>query len=224
MRLAVRCLSQLSDDDIFLRPILFFSYVISNRFRSILIGSSIFMPLSRSHMVGISKAFKLLGNYCDELRKLFSRFQLANFTVDIFWLQREFYRQIKTMCPSYFIYLRCFWFFVFLLLSLDWYCIIKKCLHMWCMWLQMIFHFSLVHMSRSNKYAALVECTQSFDRIYRACSNQHFTIVLQHVSFSLPHFVFFDFVYSCCRFHSQCISHMRPFHTKTMHRTSDRMR
>lgn len=115
-------------------------------------------------------------------------------------------------------------FVFFLLLSLDWYCIIKKCLHMWCMWLQMIFHFSLVHMSRSNKYAALVECTQSFDRIYRACSNQHFTIVLQHVSFSLPHFVFFDFVYSCCRFHSQCISHMRPFHTKTMHRTSDRMR
>lgn len=42
------------------------------------------MPLSRSHMVGISKAFKLLGNYCDELRKLFSLFQLANFTVDIF--------------------------------------------------------------------------------------------------------------------------------------------
>lgn len=183
----------------------FFSYVISNRSRSILIGSSIFMPLSRSHMVGISKAFKLLGNYCDELPKLFSFFQLANFTVDIFWLQREFYRQIKTMCPSYFIYLFCFRFF---LLSLDWYCIIKKCLHMWCMWLQMIFHFSSVHMSRSNKYAALVECTQSFDRIYRACSNQHFTIVLQHVSFSLPHFVFFDFVYSCCRFHSQCyISH-----------------
>lgn len=111
MRLAVRCLSQLFDDDIFLRTILFFPYVISNRFRSILIGSSIFMPLSRSHMVGISKAFKLLGNYCDELRKLFSRFQLANFTVDIFWLQREFYRQIKTMCPSYFIYLCCFCFF-----------------------------------------------------------------------------------------------------------------
>lgn len=65
---------------------------------------------------------------------------------------------------------------------------------------------------------------QNFDWIYRACSNQHFTIVLQHVSFSLPHFVFFDFVYSCCRFHSQCISHMRPFHTKTMHHTNDRMR
>lgn len=200
----------------------FFSYVISNRSRSILIGSSIFMPLSRSHMVGISKAFKLLGNYCDELPKLFSFFQSANFTVDIFWLQREFYRQIKTMCPSYFIYLFCFRFFfccrLIDIVSLKSVCTCDACDYKWYfIFLRCICRDQINMLHWLNAHKASTESTVHVPinilQLFCSMSLSHcltlsFSILSIPVVASIPN----------------VISHMRPFHTKTMHRTSDRMR